>query len=101
MNNPFFHALGATAYIVGISAFLFYVPERTFGPEDTVFAPIMMLSLLVLSVAVMGFLFWYEPIRLFAEGQKSAALHFLGKTIVWFAALTAVVVLLALFVNSR
>ena len=89
------------AYIVGISAFLFYVPERVFGPEDTVFAPIMMLSLLVLSVAMMGFLFAYEPIRLFAEGQKLAALRFLGKTVAWFAALTVVVVVLALFVNGK
>lgn len=101
MNHPFFHALGATAYIAGISTFLFYIPERFFGPEDTVLAPIMMLSLLVLSAALMGFLFAYMPLRFLWEGKKEEALRFFGKTIGWFAVFTAVTVTIAaLFANG-
>lgn len=98
-KKPFLNALAATAYIIAISSFLFYVPKRMVEEADSVLAPIMMLSLLVLSAAVMGFLFLAAPFQLYLAGERARAFQFFGKTIGWFAGLTFVVVALALFVN--
>ena len=86
MKKPFLHALGAGAYIILIVNLInFFGRENV--PEDTILAPIAMLSLLVLSVAFMGFVFLYEPVRLFGEGKKKEALDFFGKTLASFAML--------------
>lgn len=98
-KNPFVSALLATAYIIAIASFLFYVPRRMAEEADNVLAPIMMLSLFVLSAAVMAYLFLVTPLELYFAGERMKALQFFGKTVVWFAGLTFVVVMLALFVN--
>ncbi len=86
MKKPFIHALSAGAYIVLIVNLINFF-GRSNVPEDTILAPIAMLSLLVLSVAFMGFVFLYEPVRLFGEGKKKEALDFFGKTLASFAGL--------------
>lgn len=84
MKKPFLHALGAIAYIVTLVAIMF--SAESFVPkEDNIAMPIVMLGLLVLSVAIMGFLFLSEPLKLFLEGQKSEAVNFFMKTVGIFA----------------
>lgn len=84
MKKSFLHALGAALYIVLIVSVMFSF--SSFMPkEDNIFMPITMLSLFVLSTAVMGFLFLSEPIRLYIEGQKKEAISFFTKTIGFFA----------------
>lgn len=87
-NKPFLYAGAAVMYIAAISSFFYYVP-RFAGPEDTVAAPIAMLSLFVLSAAIMGFLFLYRPLALYSEGQKQEAVKFFGTTLLIFACITA------------
>ncbi|MFA5025319.1 MAG: hypothetical protein WC503_02340 [Candidatus Shapirobacteria bacterium] len=57
---------------------------------DTFFTPIVFLSLLTLSVAVMAFLFFYQPLMLFIEGKKKDAVSLFVKTVGIFAAITAI-----------
>ena len=62
--------------------------EGLVGKEDEVIMPIAMLSLLVLSASIMGYLFCYTPIALFLEGKKEEALHFFIRTVGSFAIIT-------------
>ena len=71
-----------------------FVTQPLQNKPDTFFAPITVLFVLTLSVAVMAFLFFYQPLQLFIEGKKKEAVNLFVKTVGIFAALTAVVLLL-------
>ncbi len=93
-RNPIINALSASAYIfLGVTVMTF-VTQPLRNKPDTFFAPIAVLSLLTLSVAVMAFLFFYQPMLLFIEGKKKDAVNLFVKTVGIFAALTAVVLIL-------
>lgn len=94
-KNPYINALAAGAYIIFIVLLLSFGPAFVRDEPDTIFAPIAMLSLLVLSVAFMGYTFFLQPILMFLEGQKREAVELVTKTIVTFATLTAIVVVAA------
>jgi len=82
MKKPFLYALVASEYIVFL-----VLSVSTFGPaipEPNIVIPIGMLSLLVLSVAVMAFLFFYEPVQLLIEGRQKEALATFCKTVGFF-----------------
>ena len=70
-RNPYINALAATAYIVFVVLLITYGPAYVRDKPDTILAPMAMLSLLVFSVAFMGYLFFLQPIQMFLEGQKS------------------------------
>jgi len=99
-DKPFLYAVMATAYIVFVSSFLYYGPRMASDIEGII-VPIAMLSLFVLSSAVMGFLFLYHPLTLYFDGQKHEAVRFFGKTVFFFAIFTAlfflIIFLLPLF----
>ena len=61
---------------------------------DTFFAPITVLFVLTLSVTVMAYLFFYQPLLLFIEGKKKEAVNLFAQTVGIFAVFTAVVLLL-------
>ncbi|OGK67302.1 hypothetical protein A2313_04770 [Candidatus Roizmanbacteria bacterium RIFOXYB2_FULL_41_10] len=61
---------------------------------DTFFAPVTFLSVLTLSVTVMAFLFFYQPLQLFIEGKKKEAVNLFVKTVGVFAIITALVLIL-------
>ena len=73
-------------YIVLISSFVFYVPKALHlnDKPDNVFAPIIMLSLLVFSAALVGFLIFGRPIMWYLDGKKQEALKLLVSTLVTF-----------------
>jgi hypothetical protein len=101
-KNPYLNALYAAIYIVLIV--LLMNTFRLDGPDAEatrwpIVIPMVMLSLFVLSAAVMGFLFAYEPLRLFLEGQKEKALPFFGKTVGTFALLALVFVAILVLVR--
>lgn len=81
--NPFVNATLAALYIAGVVSLISSF-EGFEGP-DNVLMPMALLSLLVLSVAVMGFLFFYEPLRLYFENEKEKAVPFFLKTLATFA----------------
>lgn len=81
----------AVLYVVGIVLLIMRV--MTFPGGDggaPIVFPMAMLSLLVLSVAVMAFLFGYEPVHLYAQGRTQEAVAFFWKTVATFAGFTAV-----------
>ena len=96
-KNPFFNALLAAVYIVlivlGISSF------ESMGGGETIIIPMVMLSLLVLSVAIMGFLFVARPVQLLIENQKHQAIAFFGKTLGTFAVLVIIGVGILLYTS--
>jgi len=94
-KNPFLNAVFAAAYIV-IIVLVMNKFSSVSPPEDSIFAPMTMISLLVLSVAIMGFLFVYEPVRLIIENKKQEAVTFFTKTILTFACFVILFVLLLL-----
>lgn len=93
-KNPFINALAASGYIFLIVSVLAYVSETLGDKPDTFFAPIAFLSLLTLSVVVMAFLFFYQPLQLFIEGKKKQALNLFAQTAGVFAVLTVFISIL-------
>lgn len=98
-KNPIINALSASAYIIIGVTVMHYVTQPLRNKPDTFFAPIVMLSLLTLSVAVMAYLFFYQPLMLFIDGKKTDAVNLFIKTVGVFAVLTTVVLFLLFFVQ--
>jgi len=93
-KNPIINGLSASAYIIFIVTVMTFVTQPLKNKPDTFFAPITFLSVLTLSVAVMAFLFFYQPMLLFIEGKKKEAVSLFVKTVGIFAAITAVILIL-------
>lgn len=93
-KNPFVNALSASAYIILVVSVMTLVTQPLRNKPDTFFAPITMLFVLTLSVAVMAFLFFYQPLLLFIEGKKKEAVNLFVQTVGIFAALTVIVLIL-------
>jgi len=93
-KNPIINALSTSAYIILIVTVMNFVTQPLKNKPDTFFAPITFLSVLTLSVAVMTFLFFYQPLQLFIEGKKKEAVNLFVKTVGIFAVITAVTLIL-------
>ena len=91
-KNPFINAFGAAAYIFLVVTVMTFVTQPLRNKPDTFFAPIMLLFVLTLSVAVMAYLFFYQPLLLFIDGKKKDAVQLFVKTVGVFAVITTVVV---------
>lgn len=94
MNNPYIRAAAASAYIGVIALFFMFAP-RLESIEDTPLAPVVMLSLLTLSVSIMGFLFFYQPLCLVLDGKRTEAVRFFATTVGAFAVITALWLMVA------
>lgn len=90
-KNPIINAFGAAAYIILVVSVMTFVTTPLRNKPDTFLAPITMLFVLTLSVAVMAYLFFYQPLQLFIEGKKKEAVDFFVKTLGIFALITVVV----------
>lgn len=93
-KNPFINALSASAYIILGVTVMTFVTQPLKNKPDTFFAPIVFLSILTLSVAVMAFLFFYQPLMLFIDGKKKEAVNLFIKTVGIFATITAISLIL-------
>lgn len=93
-KNPFINALSASTYIIIGVMVMTYAMQPLKNKPDTFFAPIVFLSLLTLSVAVMAYLFFYQPLLFFIEGKKKDAINLFVKTVGVFAMITAVALIL-------
>jgi hypothetical protein len=83
-KNPFLNAALAALYIVLVVLVVDTLTSGN-GGEETILVPMAILSLFVLSAAVMGFLFIYEPFNLYFGGDKQKAVSFFLKTLGAFA----------------
>ena len=93
-KNPYINALIAGAYIVFVVLLMTYGPAFVRDKPDTILAPITALSLLVLSVAFMGYTFFFQPILMYIDGQKREAVQLFTKTLLVFSVITAIIVLI-------
>jgi len=94
-RNPYTNALLAGLYIVFVVLLITYGPAYVRDKPDTILAPMAMLSLLVFSVALMGYLFFLQPVQMFLEGQKVEAVELFTKTLAAFAVITGIVLIVA------
>ena len=96
-KNPIINALGAAVYIILIVSIMTFISKTLKNKPDTFFDPIILLSLLTLSVTVMAYLFFYQPLQFFIEGKKKQAINLFIQTVGIFAVLTVVGLVLLLF----
>lgn len=101
INNPFINALAASVYIVFVAFVMNSMQSLPFPEEDTILAPMFMLSLFVLSAAIMGFLFLYQPIRLYFDGLKKEATTYFLRTLGFFAGFVVLFFILLLSMLPR
>ncbi len=94
-RNPYINALVAALYIVFVVLLITYGPAYVRDKPDTILAPMAMLSLLVFSVALMGYLFFLQPVQMFLEGQKREAVELFTKTLGSFAVITGIALAVA------
>ena len=97
-KNPFLNAFLASAYIVVIVFVIDRVTSITVV-KDTVLIPVVILSLFVLSAAVMAYLFIYEPLKLHLDNQRREAIIFFAKTVATFACFVAIFLGILLYIS--
>jgi membrane protease YdiL (CAAX protease family) len=90
MKKPFWRATAAAVYIILIVLVVQVVTSALLSESETILIPMTMLSLFVLSAAVMGFLFLSEPLQLFLENKKKEAIRDFGKVLGFFAGFVVV-----------
>lgn len=84
-KSPFVNALLAAGYICGLVSLMSLFVDSEVERTVPLLIPILMLSLLTLSAAVMSIIFFYEPFRMYFDGQKQEAIMLVGKTVGVFA----------------
>ncbi len=98
-KNPIINALAGLLYIVLVVSLLNY--SQTFvGKVESIFIPIAMLSLFVFSAASMGYIFLYQPLQLFLEGEKKKSVDLFIKTLAAFAISATALVLIGLYLTA-
>jgi hypothetical protein len=85
MKKPFLHAFGAALYIVIVVTILQTASYVFKDMSGTMLVPMAMLSMFVLSAAIMGYIFLSEPLYLLMENRKQEAIVFFSKTVGFFA----------------
>lgn len=96
-KNPFLNALAAAFYIVAIVSLISSMEVLTGNKEDTIIIPMAMLSLFVLSAAIMSYIFLYQPLQLFLENKKKEGVDLFLKTVATFAGITVLLFLALIF----
>ena len=98
-TKPFLNALIAAGYI-GLIVTILSNAEQFNARELGMIAPLTFLSLLVLSAALMGYLFFYQPVRLLIERKQEEASRFLLSTIASFVGIMSVVIAVWFIIGS-
>jgi hypothetical protein len=100
--SPTTNALIALAYIVTIVTLIFSserLASVVGAPTSSIFYPMAMISLLVFSVALMAYLFFYRPVTLILGHRAEEALVFFTRQLVVFGAGIVCLLLAALVFN--
>jgi len=83
-KKPLTHASLAALYIASFVS-SGYIVSIFAGDTETILIPMTVLSLLVISVALMGYLFISEPLFLAIEGKRRESVSFFFYTVGYFA----------------
>lgn len=97
-KKSIYNAILAAGYITILVSFISLIAETLQIQEDNIFMPISMLAMLVLSVAVMAYLFFYEPVLLLLENKRAEAIKMFLGTVSVFATLAVLFFIVAAFV---
>jgi hypothetical protein len=92
-KNPFINALAAAGYISLLATTVFTMPNYITDNELGMIAPILFLSLFVISAALMGYLFVYPSVHLLIEGKHAEATKLFLSTVASFAGITVAILL--------
>ena len=95
-KNPFYNAGTALLYIILVVTGISIGGKLAGNSEGNYLIPIGMLSLFVLSAAIMAYIFLYKPIIMLLEGKRKEAIRLFISTIAVFAGITFIVFLIAL-----
>ena len=95
-RNPFINALSASAYIVLVVTILTFVEGYLKRAGASIIAPIAFLSLFTLSAGMMAYLFGFEPLQLFLDGKRKAAVKLFLQTLAVFAGTTLIIFIILL-----
>lgn len=87
----FLDALGTIIYIALVATVMSNANRWFGGPDIPILTPIAVLSLLVLSAAIVGALVLGRPVMRYLDGQKSEAVKLFLYTIAWLFGFTAVI----------
>lgn len=78
IKNPYISALLASSYIVLLVSGVYFTSKYESEVRFEIVLPMIVLSILVLSVATMAYLFFFRPLVLLFENKaKESARHFL------------------------
>lgn len=97
MRNPYLNAVAAAAYIALVGTFMNFVERSGTQPDSKWLGGIAFISLVTLSVAMMGYFFAGKPLQMYLDGEKKTAISFFIKTLGTFAVIT-IALLLIVFV---
>ncbi len=100
MKKPFLYASGAALYIILIVTVMQTASYLFKSLNGTFFIPMVVLSMFVLSAAVMGYLFLSEPLSLLIKNQKREAIIFFAKIVGFFACYAALFAILVFFSSN-
>lgn len=92
-KNPFLNAIAASAYI-GLVVLLMNFASSIETSTSSTIVSLMILSLFVLSAAVMGYIFFYQPFRMYTEGKKKDAVKLFLQTLGIFGGITVILFVL-------
>lgn len=92
-KNPFLNALGASVYI-GLVVLLMNLSSNVESSANELVVASMMLSLFTLSAAVMGYIFFYQPFKMYLDGKKEEAVKLFLQTVGIFGGITIVIFVL-------
>ncbi len=87
-------ALGTVVYVAGVSTVMTN-GEKIFGNDKTIWGPIAILLLFVISAGVTGGLVLGQPVMLYADGKKREAIKQFALTLGWL-----LLILVLVFVGS-
>jgi hypothetical protein len=86
-KSPIINAFLALLYIIAVSLILYTGTIFKVG-NNSIFAPIALLSLFTFSTAIMGYLFMYQPFVFYFDGKKKQALDLFLQTLMIFGGIT-------------
>jgi hypothetical protein len=92
-KNPIINGLGASAYII-LVALTMNVGMKMAPRNDSILAPMAIISLFTLSAAVMGFVFGYQPAQLYFDNKKKEAVKLFLQTVLVFGIITLLLLVL-------
>lgn len=92
-KNPVLNGFGAIIYIILVASVM-NLGTKIIPRPNQFMAPIAIISLFTLSAAIMGYIFGYEPAQLYFDNKKKEAVRLFLQTVMVFAIITALMLVL-------